>query len=62
MKSSTDVIATALDAALSRRPLNYTTAGLATTVIAALDAEGYSILPVVVDGSTVIKEKEGRGR
>lgn len=59
MKSSTDIIAAALDAALSPRPLNYTTAGLAATVVAALDAEGYSILPIVVDGSIILSDVDG---
>lgn len=45
MKPSTDIIAAALDAALSPRPLNYTIAGLAAAIAHALAAEGYSILP-----------------
>ena len=58
MKSSADIIAAALDAALSPRPLNYTAAGLAESVVAALEAEGYSILPIVVDGAVILSVPE----
>lgn len=47
MKTSADVIAAALDAALSPRPLSYTTADLATCVMAGLDMCGYAIVPIV---------------
>ncbi|HWW56396.1 MAG TPA: hypothetical protein VN047_05855 [Sphingopyxis sp.] len=46
MKSSTDIIAAALDAALSPRPLSYTSADLAKTVVIALDYCGFAIVPV----------------
>lgn len=54
MKSSTDIIAAAIDAALSPRPLNYTAAGVAEKIVLALQGEGYSILPVVVDGAIIL--------
>lgn len=54
MNSIPNIIAAALNGQLSRRPLNYTTAGLADSVISALNAEGYAILPVVVDGGIIL--------
>lgn len=58
MKSSTDVIAAALDAALSPRPLNYTTADLAKTVEIALGFCGFAIVPVEPDVDTLLKMAE----
>ena len=44
MKSSTDIIGAAVYAALTPKPMNYTAAGIAADIVAALSAEGYLIL------------------
>lgn len=47
MKSSTDIIAATAYETLMRRPLNYTAAGVAADIVAALAAEGFAIVPAV---------------